>query len=75
MGVIPVLFCAAAIVHDTEIAFYESGAFVPEVTVDVFERLLKSPGTFELRSYRIEGVRKTVFSEYAKLLGAVSSTE
>jgi hypothetical protein len=70
MGVIPVLFCAAAIVHDTEIAFYEGGAFVPEVTVDVFERLLKSPGTFELRSYRIEGVRRTVFSEYASLLGA-----
>ena len=70
MGVIPVLFCAAAIVHDTEVAFYESGAFVPEVTIDVFERLLKSPATFELRSYRIEGVRKTVFSEYARLLGA-----
>jgi hypothetical protein len=70
MGVVPVLFCAAAIVHDTEIAVYESGAFVPEMTVDVFERLLKSPETFELRSYRIEGVRKTVFSEYAKLLGA-----
>jgi hypothetical protein len=70
MGVIPVLFCAAAVVHDTEIALYESSAFVPEVTVDVFERLLKSPGSFELRSYRIEGVRKTVFSAYAKLLGA-----
>ena len=70
MGVIPTLFCAAAIVHDTEIAFYESGAFVPEMTIDVFERLLKSPESFELRSYRIEGVRKTVFSEYAKLLGA-----
>lgn len=70
MGVIPVLFCAAAIVHDTEVAFYESGAFVPEVTIDVFERLLKSPATFELRSYRIEGIRKAVFSEYAKLLCA-----
>lgn len=70
MGVVPVLFCAASIVHDTEIAVYESGAFVPEMTIDVFERLLKSPETFELRSYRIEGVRKAVFSEYAKLLGA-----
>ena len=73
LGVVPVLFCAAAIVHDTEIALYEAGAFVPEVTVDVFERLLKSPETFELRSYRVEGVRKEVFSEYAKLLGAVST--
>src|SRR5262249_4185189 len=73
IGVIPVLFCAAAIVHDTEIALYEAGAFVPDVSVDVFERLLKSPDTFELRSYRIEGVRKAVFSEYAKLLGAAAA--
>jgi hypothetical protein len=69
-GVIPVLFCVACIVHDTEIAIYESNAFVPEITIDVFERILKSPETFTLRSYRIEGVRKTVFQEYAKLLGA-----
>jgi len=75
MGVIPVLFCAAALVHDTEIALYESGAFVPEMTIDVFERLLKSPDTFELRSYRIEGVRKAVFSEYAKLLGAAPAKD
>lgn len=72
MGAIPVLFCAAAIVHDTEIAIYENAAFVPEVTVEVFERLLKSPEVFELRSYRIEGVRKAVFREYAKLLGAAT---
>lgn len=70
MGVIPVLFCVAAMVRDTEIAIYEAGVFVPEVTVDVFERLLKAPEHFELRSYRIQGVRKAVFREYAKLLGA-----
>jgi hypothetical protein len=69
-GVIPVLFCVACIVHDTEIAIYESNAFVPEITIDAFERILKSPESFTLRSYRIEGVRKTVFQEYAKLLGA-----
>lgn len=72
MGAVPLLFCAAAIVYDTEIAFYESGAFVPEMSIDVFERLLRSPETFEVRSYRIEGVRRTVFSEYAKLLGAAA---
>lgn len=69
-GVIPVLFCIACVVHDTEIAVYESNAFTPEITIDVFERILKSPESFTLRSYRIEGVRKTVFQEYAKLLGA-----
>jgi hypothetical protein len=68
-GVIPVLFCAVAMAHDTEIAFYESGAFLPELTVDAFERLIRSPEKFELRRYRIEGLRKEVYRELAHLFG------
>jgi hypothetical protein len=69
MGVIPVLFCAAAMTHDTEIAFYENGAFLPEITVDAFERLVKSPHSFELRRYRIEGLRRDVYVQLASLFG------
>ena len=69
LGVIPILFCAAAMAHDTEIAFYENGAFLPELTVDAFERLVRNPSSFELRRYRIEGVRKEVFVELARLFG------
>ena len=68
-GVIPILFCAAAMAHDTEIAFYENGAFLPELTVDAFERLVRAPERFELRRYRIEGLRKEVYSELANLFG------
>jgi len=68
-GVIPVLFCAAAMAYDTEIAFYEAGAFLPELTVDAFERLIRSPERFELRRYRIEGLRKEVYTELAHLFG------
>lgn len=72
LGVIPILFCAAAMAHDTEIAFYESGAFLPEITVDAFERLVRTPSSFELRRYRIEGVRKDVYVELARLFGRPS---
>ena len=68
-GVIPILFCAAALVYDTEIAFYENGAFLPELTSDAFERLIKSPERFEMRRYRIEGVRREVYTELAHLFG------
>jgi hypothetical protein len=70
MGVIPVLFCAAVLTYDTELAFYEEGAFVPELAVDGFERLLRSPERFELRRYRIVGVRRDVFRHFAKLVDA-----
>jgi len=69
-GIIPVLFCATALAHDTEIAFYENGAFIPELTVEVVERLLRSPDRFELRRYRVLGVRREVFRQFAELLGA-----
>lgn len=68
-GIIPILFCAASIAHDTDIAFYESGAFLPELSVDAFERLVRSPEKFELRRYRIEGLRKEVYAELAHLFG------
>jgi hypothetical protein len=75
MGMSPVLFCAAALAHDTDIAFYENGSFVPELSVECFERLLRSPDKFELRRYRVEGVRREVFKQMAQLFGgAVSET-
>lgn len=67
MGVIPVLFCTAALSHDTEVAFYESGAFLPEVTAEAYDRLIRSPEKFELRRYRVEGVRREVFRLMAQL--------
>jgi hypothetical protein len=70
MGVIPVLLCAAVLAHDTEVSLYENGAFVPELTIEVFERLLKSPEKFELRRYRVAGVRREVFNRLAALVGA-----
>jgi len=75
MGLIPVLFCASLLSHDTEIALYENEAFIPELTVDVFERLLRSPEKFDLRRYRIVGVRKEVFRHFAELLGTPSLTK
>jgi len=69
-GVIPVLFCASLLCHDTDVALYEEGAFVPEITADVFERLLKHPQEFEVRSYRVSGVRKQVFERYAAVFDA-----
>lgn len=75
MGVLPLLLCAAVLHFDTEVAFYEDGGFVPEVSIELFERLLKNPERFHLRRYRIEGVRKEVFRQMAEVLGASPAGE
>lgn len=75
MGVLPLLLCAAVLHFDTEVAFYEDGGFVPEVSIELFERLLKSPERFHLRRYRIEGVRKEVFRQMAEVLGTSAAKD
>ncbi|MEK7994346.1 MAG: hypothetical protein AAB403_11135 [Planctomycetota bacterium] len=75
MGVIPVIFCAAVLAHDAEVALYENGAFIPELGVELFERLLRSPEKFALRRYQVVGVRREVFQQFARLLGAALQSE
>src|SRR5262249_46727699 len=40
-GPIPVLFVAALLFHGHEVALYEDGLFVPDVSIEVIERLLR----------------------------------
>src|SRR6185503_8632017 len=61
--------------HDTEVALYEEGAFLPELTIEAFERVLRSPDKFSLRRYRVEGIRREVFRKLAQLFGAASDTQ
>ena len=75
MGVMPVLLCAALLSRDSDVALYEEDVFMPEVTVDAFERLLRRPERFAVRKYRIEGIRRQVFEEMGRLVNARHQTD
>ncbi len=68
-GPLPVLFLAALIANDTNVALYEDGSFVPQLTVAAAERLLRSPGTFFVQRWRVTGVRAQVFHRLVEMLG------
>jgi len=67
-GPLPVLVCAALLCHEAEVAVYEQGSLVPELSGPVIERFLRSPDRFEVRQARIAGVRLEVFERLAKSL-------
>lgn len=69
LGVVPLVVCAALLAHEADVALYEQSAFVPMLTVPIFERLIKSPEGFSLRRWRVTGVRSTVFHQLAHMLG------
>ena len=50
-GPLPILLCAMVLCYKTEVAFYENGSFVADLSMPVFERLLKAPEKFELKRF------------------------
>jgi hypothetical protein len=68
-GPVPILFCAALIANDSDVALYEDGSFVPQLSITVFERLMKLPEAYTVRRWRIGGVRAAVFRQLAEMLG------
>ena len=67
-GPLPIIFCAALLHYDTEIALYEQGSFVPSLSTAVFERLVKSPERFQVQRCRVAGVRAAIFERFANVI-------
>jgi len=67
-GVFPLLFLHYYLMHKHEIAVYEDGIYMPALTYEHLERLVKRPSSFAFQRFRIDGVRAALFDEYAKAL-------
>ena len=67
-GPLPILLCAAMLHYRTEVAFYENGSFIVDLSMPVFERLLKVPQQFELKRFQMTKIRANVFAQYLRIL-------
>ena len=74
-GPLPILLCAAMLCYRTEVALYENGSFVPDLSMPVFERLLKAPDRFELKRFRMTDHRTDVLEQYLDVLDQTSNTD
>lgn len=74
-GPMPILLCAAMLHYKTEIALYENGSFVSDISMPVFERLIKAPEQFELKRFRVEGSRTEMLSQFLGVLKQPETTD
>lgn len=65
-GFVPVLFCAYLLANNVTIALYEEGAFVPELSVPVLERLMRRPGDFSVLRFVLGSERSAVTERFAR---------
>ena len=73
-GPMPILLCAVLLHYESEIALYEEGSFVADISMPVFERLIRSPEKFEIKRFRMEGIRAEVFEQFTGMISKPVST-
>lgn len=56
-GPLPVLLAAILLAMGDEVALYEDALFVPDLRIEVFERLLRRPESFDIRCHEFSGVQ------------------
>ena len=74
-GPLPILLCAVMQHYRTEIALYENGSFIADWSMPVFERFLKAPQLFELKRFRMTGVRSDLFSQFLRAFNQPSEIQ
>lgn len=71
-GVLPILYIAAYIVYQHELALYEARLYKPIMTDDMLERFVKRPDEFTFQRFKITGLRSSIYKEYCKIINAGS---
>ena len=70
-GVVPVLVVAGLLAFSDKVALYEHGTFVPLLTPETAERLVRNPGHFDVKHFaNTSGARRQAVDKLAARLGA-----
>ncbi|MFD9123507.1 ATP-binding protein [Kitasatospora sp. NPDC059571] len=60
-GIVPLLVVTALIVRSQDVALFEDGSYLPRLTPDVVERMVKAPGRFSVKATPVgDGLRNSV---------------
>ena len=72
-GVVPVFVTAALLARSDDIAVYEHGTFVPVITPELSERMVRNPGHLEVKHFaNTTGARRRVVEAIAERMGVPS---
>lgn len=67
-GLLPILYFAAYLVNQHEVAVYEQRRYRPYFTEEMLERFVKRPDEFEVQRFKITGLRASIFEQYSKVI-------
>ncbi len=60
-GLVPIFLAIFATMHMQDLAFYENGSFLRDISGHDFRRLIKAPANFDVQLCRVSGPRAELF--------------
>jgi len=60
-GLAPIFLAIFAIIHEQDLAFYENGSFLHNISGHDFRRLIKAPSNFDIQLCQVSGPRAELF--------------
>jgi hypothetical protein len=69
-GVIPLILSAVLLHHIDDVSLYKDGIFIPILSSEHFELLVKDPSRYSIKHIEITGLRAEVFKELEAVLRA-----
>jgi hypothetical protein len=73
-GLLPILYIAVYFAHQHDIALYEKRVYRPYIDSEMIDRFVKKRDNFTIQKFKIEGLNKSIFSQYNQALFGVSGT-
>ena len=67
-GIKPILFFAAYLANQNEVAVFDQGIFSGVFTLEMLEKLLKDPANIKVQNSSLDGMRMEVFKQYSSIL-------
>jgi len=67
-GLLPILYFAAYLISQHELAIYENRRYRPYFTEEMLDRFVKRPDEFEIQQFKITGLRASIFKQYSKVI-------
>lgn len=75
-GLVDFLLPLFLLVKRESFAFYYQGTrFIPSLTIDTLELVIRKPTDYSIKTFHVEGVRLDVFNSYRELLSQATSDE
>lgn len=74
-GPLPILICCLLLAKRGTVALYEEGVFVPELRIEVVERLLRAPQEFELQEHPISSVGRGLLESLGRLMAELGPSK